>query len=60
MGGVAQTGNWKEEVDAEDSEDIWNRAVALFPFIKVTHSGVNITLSACNGLAKPNQFANFS
>ncbi|KAK7101032.1 D-aspartate oxidase-like [Littorina saxatilis] len=34
VGGTAQRGNAKEEVDAADSEEMWSRATSLFPILK--------------------------
>lgn len=35
VGGVVQEGNWNENVDRADSQDIWNRVTEFFPFIQV-------------------------
>ncbi|KAL8575307.1 hypothetical protein ACOMHN_003141 [Nucella lapillus] len=34
VGGMAQRNNWKEEVDRTDSQDLWSRAVAIYPFLQ--------------------------
>ncbi|PVD22716.1 hypothetical protein C0Q70_15972 [Pomacea canaliculata] len=34
VGGVVQEGNWNENVDRADSQDIWNRVTEFFPFIQ--------------------------